>query len=65
MWAPESFVPRVLIRHEMLCVLQETICRKRSWPGTRASSLIPIAYIFPKPNSLPCARKPLGPESFS
>ena len=49
----------------MLCVLQETIWRKRSCPGTRASSLIPMAYIFPKPNSLPWARNPFGPESFS
>ena len=49
----------------MLCVLQETICRKRSSPGMSASSLIPIAYILPKPNSLPWARKPRGPESFS
>ncbi len=49
----------------MLWVLQETIWRKRSSPGTSASSLMPIANIFPKPNSLPCARKPWGPETFS
>jgi len=37
----------------------------RSWPGIKASSLIPIAYGFPNPNSLPWARKPFGPEIFS
>ena len=45
----------------MLWVLHETIWMKRSSPGISASSLMPRAYILPKPNSDPCARKPFGP----
>ena len=58
---PSPSLQIVLIRVVMLCVLQLTIWTKRSSPGTRVSSLTPRAYGLPKPNSLPWARKPLGP----
>src|ERR1035437_5848785 len=59
-------MPSVLIRIARLCVLHDTTCRNLSSPGMRAESLIPRAYILPKPNSHPCARhevshlRPLG-----
>src|SRR2546425_3498729 len=49
---------RVLSKTARLWVLQLTTCRKRSVPGTRAASLMPCAYILPKPNSLPWAMNP-------
>ncbi len=35
-----------------------TTCTKRSLPISSASSFMPLAYILPNPNSLPCAMNP-------
>ena len=62
---PSSSIPSVLMSTAMLWVLQETIWRKRSSPCTSASSLTPLAYILPNPNSDPWAMKPIGPDAAS
>ena len=46
------------MRTARLWVLQLTTWMNWSWPFFRALSLMPRAYILPKPNSLPWAMKP-------